>query len=300
VRLAITGATGFVGARLLTLALGAGHRITALTRRPQSSREGVEWIEGALDAPAALDRLVTGADAVIHVAGVVNVPDRAAFARGNIEGTRAVVEAARRAGPARFVHVSSLAAREPQLSDYGWSKAGAEAVVSTSPLDWDIVRPPAIYGPGDREMLDLFKAARWGVVPVPPAGRMSAIHVDDLAHLFLALAAAPATRTLYEVDDGIAGGWTHKEFARAIGAAVGRRVAPLELPRRILDLAARADALLRRDGAKLTPDRVSYFCHPDWTAAPDRRPPAALWTPTIATAEGLADTAAWYRAQGLL
>ncbi|MGU7753880.1 NAD-dependent epimerase/dehydratase family protein, partial [Klebsiella pneumoniae] len=92
-----TGGTGFVGSRLIDLALAAGHEVRALTRRPQPARAGVMWIEGALDTPAALDRLVTEADTVIHVAGVVNAPDRAGFTAGNIAGTQAVVDAAERA-----------------------------------------------------------------------------------------------------------------------------------------------------------------------------------------------------------
>src|SRR3546814_12219400 len=107
---------------------------TTLVRSPE--RVGVTWIDGALDSPDALDRLVAGADAVIHIAGVVNAPDRAGFVAGNIEGTRAIVAAAERANVRRFVHVSSLAAREPALSVYGWSKAAAEKVVDASALDW--------------------------------------------------------------------------------------------------------------------------------------------------------------------
>ena len=113
--LAITGGTGFVGGHLIDLA-PAGHSVRALTRRAQPDREGVTWVPGALDTPQSLDTLVDGTDVVLHVAGVVNAPDRAGFVAGNITGTRAVVEAAERAGIARFVHVSSLAAREPDLS----------------------------------------------------------------------------------------------------------------------------------------------------------------------------------------
>ena len=83
----------------------------------------------------------------------------------------AMLAAATAAGVRRFVFVSSLAAREPQLSMYGASKARAEALVERSGLDWSIVRPPAVYGPGDRETLELFKMARLGLVLMPPAGR---------------------------------------------------------------------------------------------------------------------------------
>ncbi|MBK2451879.1 SDR family oxidoreductase, partial [Escherichia coli] len=155
--LAITGGTGFVGSTLIDLALARGHQVRALTRRPQPTRDGVTWVEGALDTPDALAELTTGADAAIHVAGVVNAPSRDGFSRGNIDGTRAMVAAATGAGVERFVQVSSLAAREPRLSAYGWSKAEADALVKASDLDWTIVRPPAVYGPGDMEMFELFR-----------------------------------------------------------------------------------------------------------------------------------------------
>lgn len=297
--LAITGGTGFVGSTLIDLALAAGHDVRALARRAQSARDGVTWIEGALDKPDALTALATGADAVIHVAGVVNAPDRAAFVAGNVTGTQAMLAAANATGVNRFVHVSSLAAREPDLSTYGWSKAQAEHAVAASPLDWVMVRPPGVYGPGDLDMLDLFRLARSGL-GMAPKGRISLIDVSDLARLLLALATHPTPRATYEADDGTAGGWSHADYARAIGRAVGRKVTPLPLPATALKLAARADMALRGTKARLTLDRARYIAHPDWVIDPAKRPPADLWTPQIATDQGLAVTAAWYRAHGLL
>ncbi|PCG15049.1 MULTISPECIES: NAD-dependent epimerase/dehydratase family protein [Sphingomonas] len=298
--LAITGGTGFVGARTIDQALSAGHTVRALARREQPPRDGVTWIVGTLADRDALSALVSTADAVIHIAGAVNAPSRAAFAAANIDGTRALVEAARVWAVARFVHVSSLAAREPGLSNYGWSKAGAEDVVTASDLDWTIVRPPGVYGPGDMDQRDLFRAAKRGLVPTPPAaGRLSILHVDDLARLLLALAAAPGDHAIYEPEDP-SGAMSYADFAHAIAAGVGARARALPLPAALLRAAARADRLVRRGAARLTADRVAYMLHPDWTAAPARRPPPALWTAQIPTAQGMADTALWYRAHGLL
>ena len=299
-KLAITGATGFVGGTLVTLALAAGHEVRALTRRPQHPRDGLIWVAGALDRADALAALVAGADAVIHVAGVVNAPDRAAFAAGNADGTAAMLAVSHAARVRRFVHVSSLAAREPELSDYGWSKAAAEVLVKASPLDWVMLRPPGVYGPGDTEFLDLFRLARRGLA-IAPGGRISLIEVSDLGRLLLALATGtPPPHAIYEVDDGAANGWSHTEFAHAIGAAMGKRVVALPIPKLALMLAARADMAMRGANAKLTLDRARYIAHPDWTIDPARRPPPALWEPQVETAQGLAATAAWYRAQGLL
>ena len=300
-RLAVTGATGFVGGRLARLAVAHGHQLQALTRRPQQDQRGIDWIQGTLEARESLRRLVEGVDAVIHVAGVVKAADQAAFEAGNVTGTLQLLAAATAGGVHRFVHVSSLAAREPELSLYGASKAKAERLVAQSGLDWAIVRPPAVYGPGDSEMLDLFKAARTGLVPLPPAGRLSVIHADDLARLLLALAAPDAPRhVIYEPDDGRPAGYTHKEFAGAIGAAIERQPLTLSVPAPLLRLGARIDRALRRDAAKLTADRAAYFCHPDWTSDPVKAPPPALWRPEVAAADGLAGTAAWYREQGWL
>src|SRR5205807_6605334 len=186
-KLAITGGMGFVGSHLIDAALAAGHEVKALARREQPDREGLVWVRGALDDRDALEQLVGEADAVIHVAGVISAPDAAAFDHGNVGGTLAMLAAATAGGVKRFVHVSSLAAREPRLSLYGASKAKAEALVESSGLDWAIVRPPAVYGPGDKETLELFKMARRGQIYLPPSGKLSLIHVDDLAELLLAL-----------------------------------------------------------------------------------------------------------------
>jgi nucleoside-diphosphate-sugar epimerase len=300
-KLAITGGTGFIGAHLLDAALADGHTVKALTRRDQQSREGIEWVPGDLADRSALERLVGDADAVIHVAGVISAPTAAAFEMGNVAGTLAMLAAATAGGVRRFVHVSSLAAREPKLSLYGGSKERAEELVHRSGLDWAIVRPPAVYGPGDRETLELFRMARLGLMLMPPKGRVSVIHVDDVARLLLALCpyAAP-TSILIEPDDGKPGGWTHREFARALGRSVGTKPAVVYSPGILLRLAARADQLLRGPKAKLTVDRAAYFSHRNWVIEPKRACPPELWSPAIPTEQGLADTAEWYRSKGWL
>ncbi len=299
--LAVTGATGFVGSHLLTAAREAGHEIRALTRGPRAPEPGVAWIEGTLDQPDSLAALCEGADAVIHIAGLINAPNRAGFAAVNVDGTARMIEAARAASVRRFIHISSLAAREPDLSDYGWSKAESEKAAAASGLDWTIVRPPAIYGPGDRETFELFRMASRGFVALPPAGRFSILHVDDLCRLILALIDAPASvGETYEPDDGVENGWEHRHFARTLGRLLGKRAATVAMPKAVMAGAAHVDRLVRRDRAKLTPDRVRYFCHPDWVVTAEARPPETLWTPEIRTQTGLKATGDWYRAQGWL
>jgi uncharacterized protein YbjT (DUF2867 family) len=295
--IAITGATGFVGGHVLRVAAERGHRVRALARGAQLPRARVEWVQGALDRPDSLAELIEGTDAVIHIAGAINAADLTGFVAANVTGTATMVTAAEAAGVSRFIHVSSLSAREPDLSNYGWSKSASEAVLRQSSLDWTIVRPPAIYGEGDREMLELFRLAAKGFVPLPPRGRLSLIEAGDLARLLLDLVDAPESiDQTFEPDDGTPDGYSHRDFGRLIGQAVGRpKVLTLPVPAFALKLGAYYDRLRHGVKAKLTPDRVSYYCHPDWVSA--ARPPETLWRAQVGAAEGLAATAEWYREQ---
>ena len=298
--LAVTGGTGFVGQHLLRMALAAGHDVRALTRGWKPPEDEIAWVDGALDRPDSLAKLCAGADAVIHIAGLIS-GSRAAFEAVNVTGTANIIDAARVGGVRRFIHISSLAAREPGLSAYGWSKAKSERLVAASGLDWTIVRPPAVYGPGDRETLELFRMAKRGIVALPPRGRFSLIHVEDLCRLILALLDEPDSWSeTYEPDDGREGGWQHRHFARTLGRLYGKRALTLSMPKPVLRVASGLDRLFRRGRAKLTPDRVGYFCHPDWTVRTQHRPPPSLWQPQVHTPRGLKETADWYREQGWL
>ena len=116
-RIAMTGATGFVGAETLNQALAAGHHVSAITRRAQPPRAHLKWVPGALEDRAALNTLVRDADVVIHIAGVVNAPDREGFEMGNARGTMAVVDAMRQRGVRRTV--AGRPTRGPDLPSGG-------------------------------------------------------------------------------------------------------------------------------------------------------------------------------------
>lgn len=300
--IAVTGGTGFVGQALIEQAKAQGIVVQALARKPQKRRNGVDWIAGDLGDRRALAKLVDGTEAVIHVAGLTHAQNPAAFEDANVAGTLAVIEAAHAAGVPRLIFVSSLSAREPGLSAYGASKARAERVVKASGLDWTIVRPPTVYGPRDKDVFELFRSAKWGVIPTPKEGRSSLIHVDDLARLLLALVPGGegVSHMNFEPDDGKRGGWTHYELARMIGWSVGRRPKVIGLSKRTMQWAAKADGMLRGAKAKLTLDRVGYMTHPDWVVSLGARVPAALWRPRVETREGMKATAQWYRAEGWL
>ena len=300
--LALTGGTGFVGQSVLDLLEGKGERVRLLARKVPTEKRGFRWVEGTLNEPFPLAHLVADAECVIHIAGLTRAVNPDHFEIVNVTGTLNVVEAAKRAGAKRLIFVSSLAAREPDLSVYGASKRRAETVVAASGLDWTIVRPPGVYGPRDTDYLEMFRAAKSGFLPVPMGGRSSMIHVQDLARLLLALreGGEGITHQIFEPDDGRDGGWTHGDMARSIGSAVGRRVHPVPLPGFVIHAAAMLDEKLRGRNARLTRDRAGYLTHKDWTVAHDRAVPKQIWQPEILTRQGLRDTAQWYREAGML
>ena len=213
-----------------------------------------------------------------------------------------MLAAATAGGVRRFVHVSSLAAREPKLSLYGGSKARAEELVHSSGLDWAIVRPPAVYGPGDKETLELFRMAKLGLMLMPPKGRVSVIHADDLARLLLALAgpAAPVEhpdrgrrRQARRLDPPRV-----RPRARRRRSAPGRRSSP-----RPASCSASPPAptnCCAAQKAKLTVDRAAYFSHRNWVSSPSAPARRSLWQPQDRHCSRASRTTAdWYREQRL-
>lgn len=314
---AITGATGFLGAAIVRALSDAGWRVRILARRmPQAALQPNHQIDvtlGDLDDAASLRRLCAGADVIVHCAGVVKALDPALFMTINAGGTERVLQAATSAAPqARLVHISSLAAREPQLSPYAASKAAAEARVRAlaGGRDWICLRPPAIYGPGDLEILPLFKAAKYGLVTYPAArgGRVSLLHVADVAGAVAALLAGPAWNgRIAEIDDGAGGspegGHDWPDILAALGRAMGRHPFAVRLPRPLfLPIAAGATLLARLTGQPmvLSLGKVPELYHPDWLARGPGLPEGVRWQPRFALADGFADTLAWYRREALL
>ena len=157
-KIALTGATGFIGRVLLNHLTHQGFYVKALYR-PGSSSPGktidsVEWIAGSLEDVGSLRTLVADVDVVIHCAGAVRGATLEHFKRINTAGVKQLVQSAVAQGVPRFLLISSLAAREPSLSHYALSKKLGEDVLAEcgGEISWSVLRPPAVYGPGDREM----------------------------------------------------------------------------------------------------------------------------------------------------
>jgi 2-alkyl-3-oxoalkanoate reductase len=306
---AVTGATGFIGPHVVRR-LRADWRVRILTRRAvdTSSLGEVEAVRGDLDDQASLQRLLDGAQAVVHVAGLIRARTREKFFRANAESVgRLAGIAAAAPSPPRFVLMSSLAAREPDLSDYAASKlAGEQALMAAgAALPWSILRPPAVYGPGDRATLFFFRCVRHGIGPLlgSPGARLSLIHAEDLANAVAALLVGePATGLIAEVDDG-GGGYDWRQMIETAAAAFGRRARIVRVPMAIpYGLGMLNQALARLPGftPMLTPGKVREFYHHDWVCDPGPIMARTVWRPAIPLRQGFASTISWYRQQGWL
>ncbi|MBV8186048.1 MAG: SDR family NAD(P)-dependent oxidoreductase [Alphaproteobacteria bacterium] len=303
---AVTGATGFIGPALVSALARRGYKLRLLVRRwsPLPSLPGVEaeLVLGDLLDEAALKRLVDGVDAVVHAAGLIKARRPSDFMAVNRDGT-ALLSAI--APDSRLVLLSSLAAREPQLSPYAASKRAAEEVVSGRSGPWLTVRAPAVYGPGDRETLAYFRAASHGIAlqPLVEGARLSLIHVADLAEAIATAVDKPPDSSIFEVDDGRQGGYLYADMARAAAKALGRKIRPISIPRPVMQAVANLNRLVQVLGGPtqiLSSDKINEIFHPDWRVH-DRRLAAAVgWQPRYGLEVGFGDTVAWYRRQGWL
>ena len=304
---ALTGATGFLGGHTLDELIEAGHTVRALTRRPQAERDGVEWIQGSLDDAGSLAKLVEGADIVMHLAGLTKAITRDQFFDVNVAGSKLLFDAAQAAKISHVIHVSSLAAREPRLSHYGASKAGTELLLTARKwsFSWTILRPPGIYGPGDKEILKLLKATKLGVLPAPGGSknRFSLIHARDLAKALVALCDKSNKQAVLEIDDNHAGGYDIKAVAKALPGASDKKTTVIPLPFAVLGTIGGINDLLARAINKpfmLTLSTARYLSHPDWCVKEPRRFKHAGWSPHFDLEAGLKDTLDWYKKNDLL
>ena len=308
---AVTGATGFVGRHVVAMLIAAGRPARVLVRdaaRLDASLAGkVEIVTGDINNGPVVARLVEGAAGVIHCAGALFSASREDFFKVNVHGSRLLARAAKDAGAGRFVQVSSLVARAPHLSDYGASKRGGEQAVAEilGEADWCAVRPPAVYGPGDRATLPLIAnlTRRLAFMPGRADQKLSLIHVDDLARALIAVFDRQGPPgAIYELDDGHAGGYSWHEIARLAGAAQKKTVRIVHLPRFVMTAASglgRAGlARLVPQLGLLSPGKVRELYHRDWVSSPDLCLPD--WTAQTGFGEGFAQTLAWYRKAGWL
>lgn len=255
-----------------------------------------KWIPGDLDDLESLRHLVSGVDAVVHCAGAVRGISQMDFERINTGGVARLVHAASEQRPApRFLLISSLAAREPTLSHYAASKRKGEKALApvSDKMVWSIFRPSAVYGPGDRELLPLFKWMGKGLAPIigSEANRFSLLHVKDLVAAIIAwLYHEPRCCGLYELHDGHAGGYAWKEVIHLVSQINRKPIYSFKIPVNLL----RVIALLNLTAARifgrtpmLTPGKVRELIHVNWVA--DNAPLVrdTKWVPQVTLEEGL-------------
>ncbi len=310
---AITGGTGFLGRYVIAALRDSGWRIRLLVRRdpthPQLPGLDAEIVMGDLLSDAEiLRRFSADADAVIHVAGAIKARDREVFFRVNEAGSAALGAAAAEAAPdARLVMISSLAAREPDLSDYAASKrAGEDAFQKTAGRPATILRPSAVHGPWDTETLVLFQLAQRRFMPVPdlPEGRLGFVYVSDVADAVRTFCTAESPLPgIFEIGDMQHQGYSWRDVSLAAADAMNRTPTLLPIPRLIwpvAGLAVETLARLTRTAPMMSRGKVREMLHPDWGTDPSRLPPRDLWQPRIGLSEGFAHTVAWARDQGVL
>ncbi|MXS86197.1 NAD-dependent epimerase/dehydratase family protein [Nitrosomonas sp. HPC101] len=289
---AVTGATGFIGRVLVAKLAASGWRVRALARRVSSQEDNpfIEWISGDLGCSGALCNLVSGTEAVIHCAGAIRGKSWADFYQTNVIGTSNILQAASdTASCSRFLHISSLAAREPLLSWYARSKFEAEEQVSRfTQLASVIYRPAAVYGPGDKAMLPFFQSMRYGILPVPgnPGNRFGLIHVDDLvAAICCWLETDHPMIGTYAIDDGTSGGYDYTSIAMLAQQVLEKPVRCFRIPASSMRMLARLNlwsARLLNYAPMLTPGKVMELEYPDWTCDVSfLRKELVDWYPTI-------------------
>jgi nucleoside-diphosphate-sugar epimerase len=299
----ITGATGFIGGVLAQRLASTGWRIRALVR-PESYHKrskdiAVEWFTGDLGDMESLQRLVREADAVVHCAGAVRGGVQMDFDRINVDGLARLVKAAAEQNPRPyFLLLSSLAAREPQLSHYAASKLAGEKVLDSHSgnMSWCILRPPAIYGPGDREMRPLFQWMFRGIAPLigSDKNRISLLYVEDLVEAIVCLVhRGKDPQRIYELHDGQLNGYSWQEIINIVERLHGKAILRANIPVSFVTMIASINLMIANifgGSPMLTPGKVREMTHGDWVADNMRLSSETGWIPRILLEEGLRQT----------
>jgi nucleoside-diphosphate-sugar epimerase len=326
-RVLVTGGSGFLGSHVAEQLANAGHQVVALVRKSSnrkflSTLKNVELAEGSVEDRPSLERAVQGVDAIVHSAGLVKARTEAEFFACNTQGTVNLLEAAIAHAPnlRRFVHVSSLEACGPSLDGkpvpidqerpvtaYGRSKLAAEkeVIARRDKLPSVILRPAAIYGPRDVEILEAFRAARRRQYPVIGDGSMLGCYTygPDCARACIkAIDADVESGSIYFVDDG-----EPLPMARAMGELLHEALGTAPLLRvgvpfpllQIASLGLEAYGKIRGKAVMLTREKVKMLSH-HWVCESTKTREDLDWAPEVSFPEGLRRTAKWYEENGWL
>jgi nucleoside-diphosphate-sugar epimerase len=320
----VTGGTGFVGSHLVEALLQRGYReVRCLVRRDLKwlAPLGIVPIRGDLTDRAVLEAAVRGVDEVYHVAGVTRATDWATFEQGNIRGTLRLLEAIRAVHPGirKVLVTSSLAAvgraegvadeTTPlnPISQYGRSKAQMEAALAPFQADLPlvVVRPPAVYGPRETDILTFFQTVRRGICPVIGDGTqpdLSLVHVRDLVQGMIDAVASEATSgQTYFIGSEVSYAWNQVRDATA--AALGRSVLTIPIPPALIEaVGAVAEVAGKLLGTypPLNREKAAEIRHACKMCSSAKARRDFGYQPGIPLEDGIRETIAWYRAHGWL
>jgi nucleoside-diphosphate-sugar epimerase len=324
----VTGGSGFLGSHIIEQLSQAGRPVRALVRRSSDTKflrtlSNVELFDGAIDDRASLERAVSGVEAVVHSAGLVKARNLDEFMRVNARGTENLLEVCLPLASSlkRFVQISSITVGGPSdaygnavsvdanprpVTDYGRSKLAAELAVLAKKdlLKLTIIRPPAIYGPRDREILAFFKSIKMGVLPLlgSPQSKLSMTYGPDCARACIrAIDADVPSGSIFAVDDGAV--HTMAELIAEAESAMGKRAfLRIPLPRRVVEGAALLSegyGKLRNKPMMLTRDKCNELFD-QWVCDGSKAQRDLGFTPSVTFSQGVKQTVDWYRAAGWL
>ena len=318
-RILLAGGTGFVG-RHLAWALAGRTELSCMVRaasRTDLLPPGTRIFHTDIATGQGVDAAMDGQDCLIHLAATLFAASWQTYLRDAVQLATQLGAAARRAGVERVVLVSSLAATGPcaqspgvaddalpaPVSAYGWSKYMAELTFARefSPTGLVVLRPPIIYGPGDKGLLPCFKAAKCGIIAVPVrAFPVSAVHVQDAVQ-GIVCCLKPEARGIYHINDGAE--HSMASLGLAMAAVFGRKALALRMPRPLLA----ASAALAQGAAAcgLPPgswnmDKYREACAEGWLCSASRITTELGYAPSMPLREGMADAVAGYRRLGWL
>jgi nucleoside-diphosphate-sugar epimerase len=319
----VTGATGFIGSHLAERLVEKGRQVRCLVRRTSNLRylqkPGIELVYGGLDSATDWNDALSGVDTIYHVAGLTFARRRHDYYRVNHHGTEAILAAAlkRRDQIKKFVHISSLAAVGPgrngepvteetapaPITDYGRSKLLAEEAIWTvsDVLPVTVVRPPAVYGPRDYALYELFKQFARGLSP--QIGRydkkISLVHVSDLVEGTLLAGENDASngRAYFISSDEV---YSWSAVSSLLESVIGRRARKIAIPRVFaygVAMIAEAGAAVARKPPVINRDKVTDLSQPCWACSVDRARRELGYRQQVVLEEGLRETIDWYRSE---
>ncbi len=312
----VTGATGFIGSHLVEELIKRGCEVTCLVRKTSN----LKWIEdlkanriyGDCEDEGSLKQLPADLDIVFHLAGLTKARKDEDFFCVNGKGTENLLKAAlgHLRGLKRFVYLSSLAAVGPSwngspvneasearpVSSYGRSKlAGEEAVAKyRGRIPATIIRPPAVYGPRDRDFYVLFRMLKKGFYPYWGKCYYSLLYVDDLIRgLIMAAEEKEAVGGMYFLSDGKV--HSNEELVNEISNALGTRIVKMRMPKPIMTMLARLNDRLSRNVSIVSGDRINDLKYSNWTCDSAKAERDLKFIPKVTIKEGIKWTADWYR-----